>query len=47
MPFAELAAKGDGIAIHHQVEIGFRPQALQQGVAHGTTHEGGVGGERG
>jgi hypothetical protein len=39
MAAAELAAERDSITHNHQIQIGGWPQAIQQRISHGSSHQ--------
>ena len=36
---AQLPAEGHGIALHHQIQIRCGAQPIEQGIAHGASHQ--------
>ena len=45
MLLGQAPAKADGVIAHHQVQVGPLRQPIEQAIAHGSAHQGGIGGQ--
>ena len=45
MLLGQAPAKADGVIAHHQVQVGPLRQPIEQAIAHGPAHQGGIGGQ--
>jgi hypothetical protein len=45
MVLGQAPAEANGVLAHYQVQVGPLRQPIEQAIAHGPTHQGGIGGQ--